>query len=82
MAGQCQSHQTNDGTLTSYSHPAIGIHPKASDFFATIETTPRGHTDKGLRESASKNDTRKNGTLSSQGILRYVERSISAITSR
>lgn len=79
---QCQLHEANEGTLTSYSHPAIGVHPKASDFFATSDTAPRGHTVKGLRVSGSKNDTRKKGTLSSQGILRYVERSISAITSR
>jgi hypothetical protein len=82
LTNQCQSYQTNDSTLTSYSHPAIGVHPKPLNFSATSDTTPRGHTGKGLRVSGSKNDTRKKGTLSSQGILRYVKRSISAITSR
>ena len=79
---QSKPHQMDNSALTSYSQPAIGVHPRTPAFFATSDTTPRGHTDKGLRVSGSKKDTRKKGTLFSQGILRYVARSISAITSR
>src|SRR5258708_31106796 len=70
------------GARTSNSIPAIHCHPLCSAFPTSFLSTPRGQTLIGSLVSGSKNETRKNGTLFSQGILRNVDRSMVAMRSR
>jgi hypothetical protein len=68
--------------LTSYSTPAKQSLLLAFAISVAFFKTPRGSTHNGAFVSGSKNETKKKGTLFSQGTRLYDERSIVARMSR
>lgn len=60
---------------TSYSTPEMHCQPLLSATDTAFRRVPLGHTDIGSFVSGSRYETKKKGTLFSQGIRRYVDRS-------